>query len=159
MNAGQTIFAQLTEFLPHYEFNLCVQRYQGHYKVKSFTCREQFLCMFFAQLTYRESLRDIEVCLRAVPHKLYHMGFHNEVARNTLANANEQRDWRIYADYAQALITIARQLYVDDKAFADILDETVYALDSTTIDLCLSLFPWARFRTAKGAIKLHTLLD
>ena len=158
MNTGSTIFSQLMEFLPRYEFRKCVNRYQGHYKVKHFSCWEQFLSMAFAQLTYRESLRDIESCLRASPEKLYHMGFSGTVARNTLANANSVRDWRIYADFAQVLIGIARPLYEgEDLGFE--LKKTVYALDSTTIDLCLAVYPWARFRKHKAAIKLHTLLD
>jgi hypothetical protein len=158
MNTERTVFAQLVDFLPMYTFRRCVQKYRGNYKVRRFSCLDQFLCMAFAQLTYRESLRDIEACLRAVQTKLYHMGIHGKVSRSTLADANENRDWRIYADFAQALIYIARDLYVNDK-FGVELAQTVYALDSTTIDLCLSLFPWARFRKRKGAIKLHTLLD
>jgi len=158
MNTGRTIFAQLTDFVPMYEFRKCVQKYHGNYKVQSFFCLDQFLCMAFAQLTYRESLRDIEACLRAVEPKLYHMGIRGKVSRSTLADANETRDWRIYADFAQMLIHVARKLYVNDE-FGVELDQTVYALDSTTIDLCLSLFPWASFRKRKGAIKLHTLLD
>ncbi len=158
MNAGQTIFSQLMDFLPAHEFRQCVARYQGDYKLKSFSCWDQFLCMAFAQLTYRESLRDIEACLRANQTKLYHMGIRGRVSRNTLANANSVRDWRIYADFAHLLINQARALYRDDD-FSLALDQTVYALDSTTIDLCLSLFPWAYFRKRKGAVKLHTLLD
>ena len=158
MNTGRTVFAQLIDSLPMYEFRKCVQRYRGNYKVRSFSCLDQFLCMAFAQLSYRESLRDIEACLRAMQMKLYHMGIRGKVSRSTLAKANENRDWRIFADFAQVLIHIARDLYVDDE-FGVELDQTVYALDSTTIDLCLSLFPWARFRKHKGAIKLHTLLD
>ncbi len=158
MNTGRTVFSQLMDFLPSYEFDKCVARYRGHYKVKSFSCRDQFLCMAFAQLTYRESLRDIEACLRASGSKLYHMGIRGNVSRNTLANANEVRDWRIYADFAQVLIQMARGLY-SEESFGLRLKRTVYALDSTTIDLCLSLFPWATFRQRKGAIKLHTLLD
>lgn len=158
MNTGRTVFAQLMDFLPSHEFRKCVQRYHGNYKVQSFLCLDQFLCMAFAQLTYRESLRDIEACLRAVEPKLYHMGIRGNVSRSTLADANENRDWRIYADFAQVLIHIAKSLYVNDE-FGVELDQTVYALDSTTIDLCLSLFPWASFRKRKGAIKLHTLLD
>jgi IS4 transposase len=158
MNSGKTIFAQLMEFLPAYEFRKCVKRYNGNYKIKSFTCWEQFLCMSFAQLTYRESLRDIEACLRATQKKLYHMGIHSKVSRNTLANANQVRDWRIYADFAHALISIARKLYVNED-FGVQLQQTAYALDATIIDLCLSLFPWAKFRNRKGAIKLHTLID
>lgn len=158
MNSGKTIFAQLMAFLPSYEFRKCVERYQGHYKVHRFSCWDQFLCLAFAQLTYRESLRDIETCLRAAGSKLYHLGFRSPVARNTLANANAVRDWRIYADFAQVLIAEARRLYVDED-FGLELKQTVYALDSTTIDLCLALFPWAKFRKRKGAVKLHTLLD
>lgn len=158
MNSGKTIFAQLMEFLPAYEFRKCVKRYNGNYKIKRFTCWEQFLCMAFAQLTYRESLRDIEACLRATQKKLYHMGIHSKASRNTLANANQVRDWRIYADFAQALIGIARKLYVNED-FGVELQQTAYALDATIIDLCLSLFPWAKFRNRKGAIKLHTLID
>ena len=146
------------EFVPAYEFRKCVEQYDGNYKIKSFSCWDQFLCLAFAQLTYRESLRDIEACLRVAETKLYHMGFRGQVSRNTLANANEVRDWRIYADFAQVLIHIARSLYANED-FGLELDQTVYALDSTTIDLCLSLFPWAKFRKRKGAVKLHTLLD
>jgi len=158
MNTGKTVFAQLISFLSQYEFNKCVERYQGNYKVKSFSCWDQFLSMAFAQLTYRESLRDIEACLCAMPEKLYHMGIRGKISRSTLADANENRDWRIYADFAQILIRIARDLYSKEK-FAVELDETVYAFDSTTIDLCLSIFPWAKFRAKKGAVKMHTLLD
>ena len=158
MIPGRTIFAQLMDFLPAYEFHQCVQRYHGHYKMKSFSCWDQFLCMAFAQLTYRESLRDIEACLRSNQSRLYHMGIRGKVSRNTLAHANEVRDWRIYADFAQILIARARALYVNDPFGVD-LEQAVYALDSTTIDLCLSLFPWAKFRKHKGTVKLHTLLD
>ena len=158
MNTGRIIFSQIMDFLPLHEFRKCVKRYRGHYKVQRFSCLDQFLCMAFAQLTYRESLRDIEVCLRSMSGKLYHMGIRSAVARTTLAKANENRDWRIYADFAQALIRTTRKLYSND-GFGIELDQTVYAFDSTTIDLCLSLFPWARFRKHKGAIKLHTLLD
>lgn len=158
MNQGRTVFSQVMDFLPMYEFRKCVNRYNGNYRVRSFSCLDQFLAMAFAQLTYRESLRDIESCLGSMSKKLYHMGFRGKVTRTTLADANENRDWRIYADFALVLIHTARQLYQDDQ-FGVELDQTVYALDSTTIDLCLSLFPWARFRTAKGAVKLHTLLD
>ncbi len=158
MNTGKIIFSQLTDHLPLHEFRRCVARYRGHYKVKSFSCLDQYLCMAFAQLTYRESLRDIEACLRAQQAKLYHMGIRGAVSRNTLANANEKRDWRIYADFAQTLIATARRLYAEDSFGVD-LDETVYALDATTIDLCLTLFPWAPFQRSKAAIKLHTLLD
>lgn len=158
MNSGKTIFSQLMEFMPAYEFRKCVEQYDGNYKIKSFSCWDQFLCLAFAQLTYRESLRDIEACLRVAETKLYHMGFRGQVSRNTLANANQVRDWHIYADFAQVLIHIARSLYANED-FGLELDQTVYALDSTTIDLCLSLFPWAKFRKRKGAVKLHTLLD
>ena len=158
MDTGKTIFAQLMDFLPVYKFQKCVQQYNGHYKVKHFSCWNQFLCMAFAQLTYRESLRDIEACLRSTQRKLYHMGFRGNVSRNTLAHANQIRDWRIYADFAQILIGQARRLYANDS-FGVELNQTAYALDYTTIDLCLSLFPWAKFRAHKGAVKLHTLLD
>lgn len=158
MNSGQTVFAQIMDFFPKKQFATCVRRYNGERKVKDFSCRDQYLCMAFAQLTWRESLRDIEACLRAQKSKLYHMGFRSTVARNTLANANAVRDWRIYADFAQALIRTARRLYRDEP-FGVELDHTVYALDATTIDLCLSVFPWALFRRTKAAIKLHTLLD
>ena len=158
MYSGRLVFSQIMDFLPRYEFNKCVDRYHGNYKVQSFSCTDQFLSMAFAQLTYRESLRAIETSLRAMPSKLYHMGIRGTIARSTLADANENRDWRIYADFAQVLINIARRLYQDED-FGVELKETVYALDSTTIDLCLSLFPWARFRKYKGAVKLHTLLD
>jgi hypothetical protein len=158
MNGAKSIFSQLTDFLPWTQFQECVTRYRGDYKLKSFSCWDQFLCMAFAQLTYRESLRDIEACLRANQTKLYHMGIRGRVSRNTLANANSVRDWRIYADFAHLLIQQARALYRDDE-FSLALQQTVYALDATTIDLCLSLFPWAYFRKRKGAVKLHTLLD
>ena len=158
MNIGKTIFSQLMDFIPPYEFQKCVDRYSGNYKVKTFSCWDQYLCMAFAQLTYRESLRDIQVCLRAAHTKLYHMGIRGNVSRNTLANANQVRDWRIYADFAQGLITTVRSLYAKDD-FGLQLEQTVYALDATTIDLCLSLFPWAKFRKRKGAVKMHTLLD
>lgn len=158
MNVGQTVFAQLLEFIPTYQFQICVDRYQGHRYVKDFSCWDQFLCMAFAQLTYRESLRDIEACLRAQQPKLYHMGFRGPIARSTLAYANEHRDWRIYADFAQTLIGTARDLYCDEPLGVE-LTQTVYAFDSTTIDLCLALFPWAQFRRRKSAVKLHTLLD
>ena len=158
MYQGQTVFSQVMDFLPQKKFSQCVNRYRGNYRVRSFTCYDQLLCMAFAQLTYRESLRDIECCLRAMREKLYHMGIRGRVSRSTLADANETRDWRIYSDFAQILINEARQLYVDDD-FGLELKETVYALDSSTIDLCLSVFPWARFRKTKGAVKLHTLLD
>ena len=158
MNSGKSIFAQLMDFLPSKAFRRCVKRYKGDYKLKTFSCWDQFLCMAFAQLTYRESLRDIEACLRAQQTKLYHLGIRGQVSRNTLAHANSVRDWRIYADFAQVLITRARVLYADDS-FGVELAQTVYALDATTIDLCLALFPWAEFRKHKGAVKLHTLLD
>jgi len=158
MNSGRTIFAQLMDLLPLPEFRRCVDRYQGDYKVQSFSCLDQFLSLAFAQLTYRESLRDIETCLRAHQPQLYHMGFRGAISRNTLANANQQRDWRIYADFARLLIAQARALY-QHEPFGVELDQTVYAFDSTTVDLCLSLFPWAQFRRHKSAVKLHTLLD
>ena len=158
MNSGSTIFSQLVGFLSHYEFQKCVSRYDGERKVKSFSCWDQYLCMAFAQLTYREGLRDIEACLRVAKDKLYHMGIRSKVSRNTLSNANMVRDWRIFADFGQELIAEARTLYTNEDFGVD-LDETIYALDSTTIDLCLSLFPWAHFRKNKGAVKMHTLLD
>ena len=158
MNEGKTVFSQVMEFLPMYEFRKCVERYHGDYKVLSFSCLDQFLCMAFAQMTFRESLRDIQACLRSKINKLYHMGIRGQVSRNTLSNANNQRDWRIYADLAMILIHRARKLYINEPFGID-LNNTVYALDSTTIDLCLALFPWARFRKNKGAVKLHTLLD
>ena len=158
MNLGKLVFAQVTQHLPLTTFRRCVARYAGERKVKSFSCLDQYLCMAFAQLTYRESLRDIEACLRAQESKLYHMGIQSRVSRSTLADANEVRDWRIYADFAQSLIQIARRLYAGEPFGVD-LKETVYALDASTIDLCLSVFPWAPFRSAKAAIKLHTLLD
>jgi len=158
MNRGKLVFAQLMQHLPLTSFRRCVTRYRGAFNVQSFSCLDQFLCMAFAQLTFRESLRDIEVCLRAQSSKLYHLGIRSAVARNTLANANAVRDWRIYADFAQSLIGIARPLYAQESFGVD-LQETVYALGTTTIDLCLPVFPWAVFRTAKAAIKLHTLLD
>ncbi len=158
MYTGKIIFSQIIDHLPMHTLRRCVQRYRGHYKVQSFSCHDQYLCMAFAQLTYRESLRDIEACLRAQESKLYHMGIHGKVSRSTLADANERRDWRIYADLAQALIHVARRLYLHEDFGVDI-EQTVYALDSSTIDLCLSMFPWASFRKTKSAIKLHTLLD
>ena len=158
MNLGRTVFSQLISFLPDREFRRCVSRYDGGRRWRGFSCWDQFLCMAFAQLTYRESLRDIEACLRSLGAKLYHMGFRSQVARSTLADANESRDWRIYADFAQVLIRIARPLYARDPIGVD-LDQSLYALDSTTIDLCLSLFPWAKFRRHKAAVKMHTLLD
>lgn len=159
MNIGKTVFAQIMSFLPDYEFNKCVDKYKGNHRVRSFTCKEHFYVMGFAQLTYRESLRDIESCLTAFSSKLYHSGIKQPVSRSTLAEANENRDWRIYADFAQVLIREARRLYKQDNEFALDIDNMVYALDSSTIDLCLSLFPWAKFRKAKGAVKMHTLLD
>ncbi len=158
MDNDRTVFSQVIDFVPLHEFRKCVRRYHGSFKVRKFSCLDQFLCMCFAQLTFRESLRDIEVCLRSVQSRLYHMGIRGRVARSTLADANERRDWRIYRDFAHILIGIARPLYVGEQLDVE-LESTAYALDSTTIDLCLSLFPWARFRRAKGAIKLHTLLD
>src|SRR5210317_2004002 len=158
MNQVQAVFFQIIDFLPQKKFRQCVNRYSGNYRVRSFTCYDQLLCMAFAQLTYRESLRDIECCLRAMREKLYHMGIRGKVSRSTLADANEVRDWRIYSDFAQILIHEARHLYAEDD-FGLELNDTVYALDSSTIDLCLSLFPWARFRKTKAAVKLHTLLD
>jgi hypothetical protein len=158
MNTGKLVFAQVMAHLPLTTFRRCVARYDGEHKVKHFTCLDQYLCMAFAQLTYRDSLRDIEACLRSQAVKLYHMGFRSTVARNTLANANSVRDWRIHADFAQSLISIARKLYAEESFGVD-LSNTVYALDATTIDLCLSVFPWAPFRSAKAAVKMHTLLD
>ena len=158
MNHGRTVFSELIGFLPDREFRRCVGRYDGDSRLRGFSCWEQYLTMAFAQLTYRESLRDIEACLRAMSGKLYHMGFRGKVARSTLADANESHDWRIYADFAQVLIRIARPLYAHDPIGVDI-DESLYAFDSTTIDLCLSLFPWAKFRRRKAAVKMHTLLD
>ena len=158
MNAGKTLFAQLTDFLPWSTFARIVVRYDGDARVRTLRCAEQYRAMAFAQLTYRESLRDIEACLRAQSSKLYHLGLRATVARNTLANANATRDWRIYCDFAQSLIGMARRLYVNEP-FGVELKDTVYALDATTIDLCLSVFPWAPFRSTKAAIKLHTLLD
>ena len=158
MLTGKLVFSQIIDHLPLYTFRKCVNRYQGNYKVKSFSCLDQYLCMAFAQMTFRESLRDIEVCLRAQKSKLYHMGIRGGVSRNTLANANKIRDWRIYADFAQSLIQTARKLYIDEE-FNFQLENTAYVLDSSTIDLCLSVFPWAHFRRTKAAIKLHTLLD
>jgi hypothetical protein len=155
---GKIVFSQVMEHLPLHIFHQCVNRYQGDFKVKEFFCLDQYLCMAFAQLTYRESLRDIEACLHAQKNKLYHMGIRSSISRSNLANANKVRDWRIYADLAYSLIQTARKLYANDS-FALELENTVYALDATTIDLCLSMFPWANFRKSKGAIKLHTLLD
>ena len=158
MNTGRIIFAQLMDFLPRHEFNKCVRQYRGNYRVRKFSCYDQYLCMAFAQLTYRGSLREIETCLRAMKNKLYHTGIRGQISRNTLAKANEKRDWRIYADFAQILINTARKLYAGEK-FGVELEQIAYVLDSTTIDLCLSLFPWAQFRKCKSAVKLHTLLD
>ena len=158
MNQGQTIFAQIMSYLPRHSFRKCVDKYHGNYKVHSFNCWQQFLVMAFAQLTYRESLRDIETCLRAMQNKLHHVGLQSNISRSTIADANEKRDWRIYADFAYLLIKEAKELYRDENLFEE-LNETIYALDSTTIDLCLSLFPWAKFRATKSAIKMHTLLD
>jgi len=158
MYTGRLVFSQLMDYLPIHTFRRCVQRYRGNHKIKYFKCLDQYLCMAFAQLTYRESLRDIEACLRAQRKKLYHMGIRSNVSRNTISNANKVRDWRIYADFAQSLIHTARKMYANED-FGVELDQTVYALDATTIDLCLSVFPWARFRDTKAAIKLHTLMD
>jgi len=158
MNIGRTVFSQLMDFLPLEDFRRCVECYRGDYKVQSFSSLDQFLCLTFAQLTYRESLRDIEACLRAQQSKLYHMGFRGSISRTTLAYANEHRDWRIFADFAPGLIRTARDLY-QQEPFGVERDETVYAFDSTTIDLCLTLFPWAQFRRRKSAVKVHTLLD
>jgi hypothetical protein len=159
MNNGCMIFSQVMDFLPLAQFRKCVARYDGNRKIQSFSCLDQLLCMAFAQLSYRESLRDIEVCLRAMRPKLYHMGIRGHVARSTLADANEKRDWRIYADFAQILIAEAKTLYAHEDFGVELQEASVYALDSTTIDLCLALFPWARFRRAKAAVKLHTLLN
>jgi hypothetical protein len=158
MHSGRIVFSQLMDFLPRHEFNKCVRHYRGQRRLRTFSCFDQFLCMAFAQLTYRESLRDIETCLRAMHPKLYHAGIRGNVSRSTLADANEKRDWRIHADFAHGLIRTARQLYANED-FGLELEQTTYVLDSTTIDLCLSLFPWAHFRKRKGAIKLHTLMD
>jgi hypothetical protein len=158
MNSGRTVFSQLMDFLPRHEFQKCVEHYHGSRRTRRLSCLDQFLCMAFAQLTYRESLRDIEACLGSFKNKLYHAGFRSRIARATLADANKNRDWRIYADFAQVLIKIAQPLYANDD-FSVKLDQTAYALDSTIIDLCLSLFPWARFRSTKAGIKLHTLLN
>ena len=158
MYKGKTVFSQLMDFMPMYEFRKCVDRYSGNYHTSSFSCMDQYLCMAFAQLTYRESLRDIEACLRSRKEKLYHLGIRGRVSRSTLAEANEKRDWRMYVDFCQILISQARSLYADED-FGVELKETAYALDSTTIDLCLSIFPWASFRKHKAAVKMHTLLD
>jgi len=159
MNAGKTFLAQVMDFVPKYEFDKLVEKYKGNYKAQEFSCWEQYVCMAFAQLTQRESLRDIETCLRTVSNKLYHCGIKSKVAKSTLAYWNESRDWRIYAELTQLLIATARKLYQNDNDFLKDLDATVYAFDSTTIDLCLTLFPWAKFRTTKAAVKAHTLLD
>jgi len=158
MYDGRIIFSQLMDFVPWRRFQTCVNRYRGDYKLKTYTCAEQFRVMAFAQLTYRHSLREVEACVRVVESKLYHMGIHSTISHSNLAHANSQRDWRIYADFAQILIHKAKQLYLDEDIGLD-LDATVYALDATTIGLCLSLFPWAKFRKTKGAIKLHTLMN
>jgi IS4 transposase len=158
MNSGSYLFTQLMDSLPKRDFDRCVRKYKGNYRTRHFSCLDQFLCMAFAQLTYRHSLRDIETCLNSIKPKLYHLGFRGTIARNTLAKANQNRDWRIYADFAHILIAHARKLYAQDR-FAVELDQTVYAFDSTTIDLCLTLFPWAEFRRRKAAVKLHTLID
>ena len=158
MDSGKLVFAQLMDFLPRHDFDACGRRFDGDRRLRGFSCRDQFLCLAFAQLTFRESLRDIETCLRALEPKLYHAGFRGKVSRSTLADANRAHDWRIFADFAQVLIGRARKLYADEPLGVE-LKQTAYALDSTTIDLCLSLFPWARFRRRKGAVKLHTLLD
>ena len=158
MNSGQTVFRQLLQFLPRHDFNLCVRRYRGDYRTRSFSTFDQFLCLAYAQMSGRESLRDIETCLNSHREKLYHVGFRGSVSRSTLAEANERRDWRIFQDFGQVLIQIAQQLY-HDEPFALELDQPLYAFDSTTIDLCLSLFPWAKFRRTKAAVKMHTLID
>lgn len=158
MYSGPLVFSQVMDYLSMKTFRRCVDRYQGNFAIKNFTCLDQFRAMAFAQMTYRESLRDIEACLRSQANKLYHMGIRAKVSRSTLAEANEKRDWRIYADLAHSLIPVARKLYQDED-FGIELDQTVYAMDATTIDLCLSMFPWAQFRKTKGAIRLHTLLD
>ena len=159
MNSGKTVFAQLMSFLPWYEFDKCVQRYNGNYKVQHFNCRQQLMVMMFAQMTNKESLRDIESCLNTIPEKLYHAGFRSLIKRSTLADANESRDWRIFADFAQVLIPEARALHKTDNNFNVDIDNMAYALDSTSIELCLSLFPWVKFRKHKGAVKAHTLID
>jgi hypothetical protein len=159
MNEGKSVFSQITNLYSRYSFNKIVSKYKGDFNTRAFSCWDQFLSMSFAQITYRASLRDIEVCLNAQPNRLYHMGIKGNPTRTNLANANQSRDWRIYFEFAQILIARARKLYQDDKSFSEELDNTVYALDATTIDLCLSIFPWAKFRKTKGAVKLHTLLD
>jgi len=159
MFSGKTVFSQIVNHAPKRQFDRIVSKYKGNFRARTFSCWDQFLCMSFAQLTYRNSLRDVEACLKAQPNKLYHMGIKGSPSRSVIADANQKRDWRIYAEFAQLLIHKARALYSDDAPFSDDLDSTVYALDSTTIELCLSLFPWATFRSTKGAVKLHTLLD
>lgn len=159
MNQGKYVFAQINSLVVRYEFDKCVNRYRGNHKIRDFSCWNQFLCMMFGQLTHRESVRDIATCLKAHQNKIYHLGIKQAISHSTITRANENRDWRIYADYARHLISIVRPLYAADKEFSEDLDNTVYALDSTTIDLCLSIFPWARFRKQKAAVKLHTLLD
>src|SRR3989338_6489578 len=158
MYSGKIVLSQIMEFLPMYEFQKCVRRYQGNRKIRRFSCLDQFICMVFAQLTFRESLRDIESCLRSMNNKLYHVGIRGKISRSTLSDANEHRDWRIYADFAQILIHLARDLYAKDD-FGLELNNTVYALDSTTIDLCLSIFPWARYILHQAGVRVHTLLD
>ena len=157
MNSGKTVFRQLLQYLPRHEFNVCVHRYRGEYCVKKFTTFDQFLCLAYAQLSGRDSLRDIETCLNSHREKLYHIGFRSDVSRTTLADANERRDWRIFEDFGQVLISIAQKLYRNEPLAID-LKQSLFAFDSTTIDLCLSLFPWAEFRTTKAAVKMHTLL-
>jgi len=158
MNTERTVFSQILDFVPRYQFRVCVNRYNGNYRTKSFSCFDQYLTMAFAQLTYRDSLRDVETCLRALEDKLYRCGFRGKISRSTLADANEKRSWQIYHDFAQVLIAKARQLYANED-FGITLKNTVYALDATVIDLCLSLFPWAQHRRHKSAVKLHTLMD
>ena len=158
MNHGRLVFSQLIEFVPIKKFRRCVKRFNGDHRTRNFTCWDQFLCMAFAQLTYRESLRDIEACLRTKSKKLYHLGIRSKISRSTIADANDKRDWRIYQDFAMVLIREARSLY-SNETFSVRLKRAAYALDSTTIDLCLSLFPWAKFRGTKAAVKMHTLLD
>lgn len=159
MNTGRILLSQVLTYIPKYQFDKVVDKYDGNYRAKGFSCWEQFVCMVFAQLTYRDSLRDIEACLEAYSTKLYHCGLKGKVSKSTLAYWNEKTDWKLYAEYAQYLIGYARKLYADENEFIKELDATVYAFDSTTIDLCLTLFPWAKFRKAKGAIKAHTLID
>ena len=158
MNTGRTMFSQIMDHIPMHEFYRCVERYHGSYKVQHFSCWDHFLCMAFAQLTYRESLRDIVSCLSSQQSKLYHLGFRGSIRRSTLSDANNTRDWRIYADFDAVLIKIAKKLY-HNEPFGIEIENTVYALDSTTIDLCLSMFPWAQFRQTKAAVKIHTQLD